>query len=166
MGDIFDERGFMIIPDPRELRLRREAKESHRKVVVVKKVFCPNGHNLIWDYASFNGCPGIRLRVRRPGGDEGEVVLSPIFGDHTRLSIGVKLVDGEKVSVMCPYCGVEIPVLTKCDQCSQGEIRVLSLSEEFDVSDGIAFCDVVGCPSSYIVRAGDLISREYVEGAW
>lgn len=159
----FDEKGFMIIPDP---RLLKEAKDilSRNKVVVVEYVYCPNGHNLIWDYADFNGYPGIRLKVRKKNQQEGDVVLSPIFGDHTRVSLGVKLTEGEAVNVFCPICGIEIPVLKECDKCKNGRIRVLSLSPKFDITRGIAFCDLVGCPNSYIVKSGELISEAYLEG--
>lgn len=159
----FDEKGFMIIPDP---RLLSEAKEAlaRSKVVVVEHVYCPNGHNLIWEYADFNGYGGIRLKIRKQNHQEGEVILSPIFGDHTRVSLGVKLVDGETVDVFCPICGVEIPILKECDRCGNGRIRVLSLPQKFDITLGIAFCDLVGCPNSYIVKSGELISEAYLGG--
>ncbi|MCD6417859.1 hypothetical protein J7M00_03645 [bacterium] len=165
MANRFDERGFLVIPDPRELRReRREKKEAENKVIVVKSAYCPNGHDLMWDYASFCGYAGIRIGAEKPNGEKGEIVLSPIFGDHSRISLGIKLIDGEKLKLFCPECGAEIPVLTKCENCEQGEIRVLSLARNFDIANGIAFCDVVGCPSSYIVDSGELIEQAYLEG--
>lgn len=164
MGYRFDERGFLVIPDPRELRIGKKFKERlMQRVIVARNAYCPNGHDLIWEYANFNGFPGVRLTVERSDGAKGEVVLSPIFGDHTRLSLGITLKDGEKLKIFCPVCSVEIPVLTKCENCENGEIRVLSLDREFNMANGIAFCDVVGCPSSYILDSGDLIEQAYAE---
>ena len=165
MGYKFDKRGFLVIPDPRDLRLKHQIEKAIEKpVVVVKHAYCPNGHDLVWDYTNFNGFPGIHLKVRRPDGNEGEMVLSPIFGDCTSVSLGIKLVDGEKLDIFCPECGERLPILTKCDKCENGEIRGLSLDKDFDIANGIAFCDVVGCPSAYIVDSGDLIEQAYIEG--
>ncbi len=164
MGYKFDERGFMVIPDPREFRAKREmSKTLEREVVVVKHVYCPNGHDLIWENADFNGCSGIRLRARRPNGNEGTIFLSPIFGDHTRVSLDIKLFEGEKLDILCAVCGVRLPVLGLCPNCENGELRALSLTEDFDIANGIAFCDLVGCPSSYILDSGKFINQIYLE---
>ena len=162
MGYQFDRRGFMIIPDPREYRRTKE--EQKQKCVVATEAYCPNGHNLIDDYVNFNGFGGIKLKIRRPNGEEGFMVLSPIFGDKTVVYIGTKPADGEKLEVFCPECGTAIPVLKPCDECTGGELRVLSVEPKFTVSDGIAFCDLVGCPSAYIISAGELVERAYIEG--
>jgi len=163
MGYKFDEHGFMIIPDPREFRIEREIGETLKnKVVIVRHAYCPNGHDVIWKYVKFNRHSGLRIHVRRTDGQEGDVVTSPIFGDHTRMCIGVDLVPGEKLEFQCPICGVKIPVLNKCDQCEDGEMRVLSYNPNYDISHGVAICDVVDCPSSYIVSAGELIAHAQV----
>ena len=165
MGYRFDKKGFMVIPDPREIRRGRESAETaEEKCIIVTQAFCPNGHNLMDDYVNFNGFAGIRLKIRRPNGDEGEMILSPIFGDQSIVYIGIKPQKGEKLEMFCPECGEKLPVIEKCKLCENGEIRGLSLSENFDIMNGIAFCDVVGCPSSYIVDSGDLIERAYLEG--
>ena len=164
MGYKFDERGFMVIPDPRQLRLGHAIERSiNRRVLVVKHAYCPNGHDLVWEFVDFNGFPGIHMRVKNASGAEGDIVLSPIFGDHTRVAIAIQLVDGEKLEIMCPVCGIGIPVLSRCPNCEAGELRVVSLNKEFDIANGVAFCDVVNCPSSHILDSGEFIAQSYLE---
>ncbi|MCD6595044.1 hypothetical protein J7L68_05135 [bacterium] len=164
MGYRFDDKGFMIIPDPREIRREREIAETNKnECIIVRKAFCPNGHNLIDEYVNFNGFAGIRLKISRPNGDEGEMVLSPIFGDQSIVYIGIKPQNGEKLDIFCPECGEKLPIIQHCEYCENGDIIGLSLDEKFDITNGIAFCDVVGCPSSYIVDSDELIEKAYLE---
>lgn len=154
---IFDSHGYLIIPDPRE-----RTREAAKKIAIVEHCFCPKGHDMIWDYAKFNGYPGIRIFVETEGGEKGDVVLSPIFGDHTRIALGLNLRSGEKSKLYCPICFVELPILKKCG-CEKGELRVISLKKDFSYTDGIVVCDVVDCFNSYILRAGELITESMLE---
>ena len=164
MGYKFDEHGFMVIPDPREAKQKREIEQSiDGKIVVVRHAFCPDGHDVMSESVNFNGHDGIHLKIRRPDGDEGDMILSPIFRDQTIVYMGTKPAAGEKLDVFCPICGVKLPILSQCENCDGGEIRVLSLSKEFDIANGIAFCDMVGCPSSYILDSDELIEQAYLE---
>jgi len=165
MGYKFDSHGFMIIPDPRDYkRKKRHEKEIEElKVVVICHAYCPNGHDVMTGYVNFNGHDGIKLKIARPNGEEGEMVYSPIFGDKSIVYIGIKPDDGEKLEIFCPVCGVEIPVLSPCESCDVGEMRVLSQSPEFDITNGVTFCDLVGCPCAYLLNSGDLIEQAQLE---
>ncbi|RKZ33795.1 hypothetical protein DRQ33_03525 [bacterium] len=165
MGYRFDKKGFLLIPDPRERRLEKQAKDANKpKCLVVNIVYCPNGHSVMDDYVNFNSFSGIKLKIHRPNGEQGVMVLSPIFGDKSVVFIGTKPKEGEKLEVFCPHCEQKIPILQPCENCDGGEIRVLSLDENFDITNGIAFCDLVGCPSAFILHSGELIEQAYLEG--
>jgi len=159
MTERFDSRGFLIIPDPRE---HKKAGAILKPVAVVEHCYCPQGHDIIWENADFNGYPGIRLLVENQDHKRGFVILSPIFGDHTRVALDIKIREGEKLRLLCPICEAGFPVLKKCE-CENGELRVISLKKDFSYSDAIAICDIVGCFSSFIVKAGDLITQSMIE---
>ncbi len=160
MAQIFNSHGYLIIPDPRAKR-----KEEKKSVAIVTECYCPDGHNLIWDYAQFNGYAGIRISVQKENGEIGDIALSPIFGDHSRVSLGINLVKGEKLKLFCPYCEKEFPVLKKCE-CDKGELRVISLKKQFSYHDGIVVCDVVDCFNSFIIKSGELITETMIESTY
>lgn len=156
---IFDSSGYLIIPDPRE-----KVRDRAKKVAIVEHCYCPNGDDIIWEYAQFNGFPGIRIFVEKENCEAGDIVLSPIFGDHTRVSLGVKLIHGEKLKLLCPICYAEFPVLKQCT-CGKGELRVISLKKEFSFTDAIVVCDIVDCFNSYIIKAGEIITETMLESS-
>jgi len=159
MGYKFDAHGFLVIPDPGEAKLKRQVAHAlEQPIVIAKHAFCPNGHDVIWENAQFNGFAGLRLKVRRANGEEGELIMSPIFGDKAHVTLGIKPQEGEKLDVFCPICNAEISVLMRCENCENGEIRFLSMEPKYDMRNGIAFCDVMSCSSAYLLDAGKLIT--------
>jgi len=85
-------------PEAESIRLEEPSNES--VFVVVTQVFCPNGHNLVGrSSVEFDGYPGISLWVEG-GGQAGEVVVSPIHGDHRKE--GVTFPDGTQLTLRCP----------------------------------------------------------------
>jgi hypothetical protein len=128
----------------------------------VTRVFCPNGHNLLDICNTINGLAGIRLAFRRPGGQTGELVLSPTLGCFDRLILCGELVEGEKLQVLCPECGVELDRLGTCEclppeKGEPGEFFLLYLTLENSPEEAIIICNVVGCHNSSIRHAGDHI---------
>ena len=67
------------------------------------------------------------------------------------------------MKLLCPVCKEELPVLQPCDECGEGEIRLLFCSEEADEQNAIGFCDVVDCPNAVLISAGKLISEQMLE---
>ncbi len=158
MGYKFDEKGYMVMPEP-----KKDQGKDDRKCLLVKEAFCQNGHNLIWEDADFNGHGGIRLLVKDNHGNEGHVILSPIYGDTTKVTLGIKLKEGERVKLCCPHCSEELPTLKPCDWCEGGEIKTISLRKPFDYNQAIGLCDLVGCHNSVFYTAGELVTDDMLK---
>ena len=116
MENRFDKKGFLIIPNPKALH----EKEPQKKVLIVKECYCPKGHSLMDNRVKFNGHPGIRHKVKKSTGEEGEIVLSPIYGEYVRVEIGLDVNPGDANTILCPKCNVEFPTI---DQCTCGKGR-------------------------------------------
>ena len=114
---IFDKKGMMIIPTP-------QAREipAKTKALVVKKLFCPNGHNLINNRASFDGHAGIILKVKHEA-NEGIIALSPVYGEKNRVSFGIDLNKDDLLEINCPECNVALPVHSPCACGGESRLR-------------------------------------------
>lgn len=150
----FDEKGMMIIPNP----VKGKVVDAE-KVIIVKEVYCPNGHNLISSRVSFNGYPGILLKIEK-GAEVGFVGLSPIYGEKCRVSIDIDLKPGELYDLFCPECGEILPIHSSC-RCG-GDFIALFLSPQNDFSECIGICNRVDCPNSKILEGGEMISISMV----
>ena len=118
---------------------------------------CPNGHNLVRPDLPVGGQPGIRLLFSRPGGQRGEVVLSPVLGCLEKRVLNGEWLQDEVISLMCPECEVELDVLCGCEFHPRVPVRVLYLSEQMNIRDAIAICSKVGCPNSSYRKSGEMI---------
>ncbi len=148
MSEIFDTEGKLKIP----------AKELNREELIVKEVYCPEGHNLISKEHKVSDHPGIELAFRKKNGEEGIVVLSPILGDFNAVFLRGKVDDGEVVKFRCPVCDRELPVLSTCNICGEGKIYVLFLDKTFSFNNAITFCSKKGCSNSSIRRSDAIIT--------
>ncbi|MFQ6092084.1 MAG: hypothetical protein ACE5OR_05285 [bacterium] len=157
-GDRFDKKGFLIIPDPKSIT----EKEPRKKILVVKECYCPNGHNLMDDQVKFNGHPGIRHKIRKSTGEEGQIVLSPVYGEYVRVEIGVDVAPGNVNTILCPECNVEFPTIDRCT-CGKGEIKAIFLDKEASFQDSIGICNVIDCFNSKIFSYGEAISYKMLE---
>lgn len=128
--------------------------------IVLTQAFCPQGHNLIQpDNASFDGQPGIRLRIAFAD-QVGEVTLSPIHGDHRKeIQIARLPAPGVRLSVRCPVCDEELPLSGECASGDGGRLRMLFLTPRLDEGHAGLICDVWGCPYSKLVDEWELISE-------
>ncbi len=160
--EIFDKDGKLRIPDAESWA---KVKEEVKKAVTVTEVYCPRGHNLIEEDHTIGGGPGIRLGFRRPNGEPGELILSATLGCQDKTVISGKLFEGEKLELFCPVCMSNLPILSECHCEGGGEVRMLYLSRENNPYHAIAFCDVVGCRNSSIIRAGDVVRAARL-GEW
>jgi len=152
---IFDTKGMMVIPNPAP----KEAVRS-RNVLVVQATYCPNGHNLISSRVMFNNLPGILLKASTRN-ETGLIALSPIYGQHIRVSQEISLTDGEVVELSCPTCGVPLPTHSPCS-CG-ANLKTCFLTQNVDFTNCIGICNRVGCPNSRIIESGDLITLAMVD---
>ncbi len=146
---IFDHKGMMIIPNP------DQEIASTKEVIVVKELFCPAGHTLINARASFNGHPGILVKVQAPAG-RGLVALSPIYGEKVRVALDVDVRPGEIVALRCPTCDLELPVHSPCS-CG-GQIIAMFLTPQANFGDSIGVCNRIDCANATLMEAGHLLS--------
>jgi len=146
---------MLIIPNP----MRGEIA-GKPKILVVDQVFCPNGHNLINQRIIFNGYPGLLIKVRQDD-STGLVALSPFYGEHSRFSLDIDLIDRKLLTLMCPICEVEFPVISPCD-CGASLVAIF-LTKANDFRDCVGLCTRVNCHNSRIVHGGELITRTMIE---
>jgi len=157
-GERFNKKGYLIIPDPKSL----PEEKPEKKILIVKECYCPNGHSLIDRRVKFNGHPGIRHGIRKSSGEEGEIVLSPVYGEHVRVEIGVDVAPGDVNTILCPECGVEFPSIDGC-ACGKGEIKAIFLDKEATFQNSIGICNVIDCFNSKLFSYGEVISQTMLE---
>ncbi len=128
-------------------------------VIILTQAFCPNGHNLVRRHdVLFEGHPGVSLLVRSPG-FEGEVVLSPIYGDPTRVGAPTSLVPGTPFELCCPECGVAFPTMAPCPCGSGGQLMAIYLDPERLAGHQVGICNVFGCHRSRVLDSLELLSE-------
>lgn len=159
---IFESDGRLRIPRPEEWP---KVKEEVRREVTVDHVFCPLGHDLVDPHRLVGGLPGIRLEFRRPNGELGEVVLSPTLGCFDKLVLSSALVEGERLELFCPVCHSPLPVLMECHCRPDALLNMLYLTRDSDPYEAIAFCCIVGCHNSALIRSGAVL-RAASLGEW
>jgi hypothetical protein len=153
---IFDDSGLMVFPSDAMRELRTSSQ-----MVVIKACFCPRGHNLINERAQFSDFGGILLRVRGEEMREGLVALSPIFGDKNRISLGIELIKGMVMTLLCPECGIPIPVY---DECSCGaDVLALFTRPVPDYGNCVGICNRVGCYNAELKNGNELLTLAQFE---
>ncbi|MBN2429923.1 MAG: hypothetical protein JXQ27_00535 [Acidobacteria bacterium] len=125
----------------------------------VTRCYCPNGHNLLDIRHPIHGLAGIRLKFVRPGGQAGEVVLSPTLGCFDKLVLAGEMVNGEKLELHCPVCGSPLAKRGMCNRRSgehpaTGDLCLIYLTSEPSPEEAIMICNVVGCNNSSLRHAG------------
>ena len=109
----FGKDGRLIIPLGQR-KSGTEKPEEEKVRYVVTEAYCPNGCSLIDKEHEINGAPGLRMKFSRQG-VEGELVLSAIEGDFTKIVISGELeeeLDGWEVRVG-PREAVDLPSFMK-----------------------------------------------------
>jgi len=146
---IFDSKGRIRIPDnTKKLNLQENEK------LAITECYCKNGHNLINSRAQFNGLPGILIKVYGHNG-RGFLALSPVWGDKSKISVDIDLIENELLHLCCPLCD---EVLVKYSHCEcGGEMVTLFLDKKQDFSNCIGICNRYGCPHSEIKNSQELL---------
>lgn len=128
-------------------------------VIILTQAFCPNGHNLVRrDDVLFEGHPGISVLVKSET-FTGEVVLSPVYGDPTRVGAPSYLVPGTAFELCCPECDVALPMLAPCPCGGGGKLISLYLKKGNSEGHQVGICNVFGCHRSRVLDSLELISE-------
>ncbi|MBN2608123.1 MAG: hypothetical protein JXA64_03325 [Candidatus Fermentibacteraceae bacterium] len=151
-GNMFNDKGRLNIPE-----VRHGDSSTIKAEVVVNAVYCPVGHNLISVNHEVSGFPGITVRFSGKKSGEGLISLSAVFGDTSYCVIEGDVDPDEALSLSCPHCGTELDVLASCP-CRAEAVTVLGyLYPRKDPHQAIAFCNVLSCPNSAVIRSGEAI---------
>lgn len=147
---LFDNKGLLIIPSPSDPKA-----EKFAEAVIIKKCFCVNGHNLVSKQAQFGNYDGIVLDVKMDE-KQGVIALSPVFGDKSRITMGIILENGKMVKLSCPVCKAELRVFGTCD-CG-GDLVIMFTGVLNDFNNCVGICNRVGCKHAEIKNEGILLS--------
>lgn len=151
-GNMFKDDGRLNIPD-----VRRSGRKTVRAEVVVNAVYCPEGHNLVSVQHEVSGFPGIAVRFHGRKSGKGFLSLSALFGDTSYCVIEGNPDPDEPLELSCPHCGTSLDVLASCP-CRNDAVTVMCyLYPRKDPHQAIAFCNVLSCPNSAVIRAGEAI---------
>ncbi len=144
-------------PRPSADSFIKELPETEGVVIQVTQAFCPKGHNLVRNHeALFDGEPGISLWVS-DGQREGEVILSPFHGDHTRLGLD-GFSEGAVLEISCPECRTSLPRLSKCSCRKGAELVGIFLTPALSKGQMAAVCNAWGCHRSKVFDQAQLLA--------
>jgi len=153
---LFNRKGMMVFPNP----IKKTGICKEKSLLLVKKCFCHNGHNLISNKAVFNGESGIVIKAKN-GKRNGIVALSPVYGYKSRVCLDVKLKPGEKWQIFCPTCDEPLPVFSSCT--CEGDLVALFLEKNTDFSNSILICNRIDCINAQIKYNDEIIHYSGVE---
>lgn len=151
-GKMFDDKGRLKIPE-----IEHEKKETSAARMVVNAAYCPNGHNLISIDHEVSGFPGITVAFKGKRSGSGLITLSAVFGDTSYDIHEGNAQPDETLEMSCPQCKIALDVLGSCP-CKSDAVTVMCyLYPKKDPHQAIAFCNVLSCPNSAVIRAGEII---------
>jgi hypothetical protein len=151
----FTEDGMMIFPNP-------DFKEEPKKdLVVLKEGYCPNGHSLMNPRIRFDKFSGIYFSVKAADGRKGFLGLSPVYGQHAKISVDIDLKSGEILEVTCPTCETPLPVFDKCS-CA-ADLVAIYFTKKHNINDSVVICTRVDCYNGGVRNGGELLTQNYYE---
>ncbi len=145
---IFNRKGGMRIPEQKIAE-----GEPKMKPIVLEECYCPNGHNLINTKNKFNKLNAITIQIKRKN-QKGLLILNPVCGDKSTVTIGVDMLNKEIWEFYCPECGIELPNYAHC-YC-KGNLKILFCSHPPDYSHFVGICNRAGCNNSVIKKGDEL----------
>lgn len=153
-GRIFDDDGRLRIPE-----MKHGSDADKTPEVVINAVYCPNGHNLISTEHRVSGYPAILVRFEGIRSGKGLLALSAILGDTGYCVVEGSIDLKEPVRMTCNECGTPLDVLGSC-HCDPDAVSVMAyLYPNKDPHQAIAFCNILSCPNSALIRSGEYIKR-------
>ncbi len=135
---------------------RLQALNDDGFVIVVTRAFGPNGEDLIdYDGPKFSGEPGVKLLVKQ-GDLEGEVILSPYYGDNSKQS-SVQFDEGKKCQLFTPN-GTPLDKIPIPASDDGGEYFAIYLTERLDEGESVAVNDVWGNYGSKLLGETEILA--------
>ena len=125
---LFNNKGMMLFPNP----MKKSELHQSKSLLVIKKCYCPRGHNLVSNKAMFDTFKGILLKAHR-GSQAGQLALSPVYGHKSRITLDLEVHSGEVWEISCPTCEEKLPVFSNCS-CG-GNLIALFLKPDANFSD-------------------------------
>ena len=120
---------------------------------LVSECYCHNGHSLLTGLATFDGLPGLTIKLRSAT-REGLLSLSPIIGDKNRNFFNFERVEGEVVELCCPTCEEPLPVYNACP-CG-ADLVTLFTTPKANFANVIGICRRIGCLYAEIISGRDM----------
>ncbi|MFH0990759.1 MAG: ATP-binding protein [bacterium] len=126
-------------------------------IVHIKAARCPSGHDLITTEFKIEGIPSIRVKARS-NGDEGFIMLDPIYGlNRHRYKFEVR--EDKQLDVVCPECNVSLVMEEgKCPVCGSN-LFSFSIPAQGDVE----FCINTKCGWQRWATVDSVGKKVYVE---
>jgi hypothetical protein len=150
-GKMFDDHGRLIIPE-----VRHQDDEASKKVII-NAAYCPMGHNIISVDHLVSGSPAILLDFEGIRSGKGRIALSAILGDSAYTAVEGTPYPDDILTLTCTHCGTPLDVLADCF-CQEGALTVMAyLYKKKDPHQAIAFCNVLSCPRSAVIRSGEVL---------
>lgn len=126
-------------------------------IVLLTGAYCPRGCPLITEESpKFNGFAGIVLHASS-GQVGGTLVLSPFQGDSRKH--GPPFPEGAILTLGCPICGVELPVVSDCDCGKGGQLVAMYTVRVPDPDFMVGLCRRWGCFRSFVRDAGRIVTE-------
>lgn len=120
---------------------------------LVSECYCHQGHSLLTKLATFDGLPGLTIKLRSAT-KEGLLSLSPIIGDKNRTFFDFERVESEVVELCCPTCDEPFPVYNTCP-CG-ADLVTLFTTPRADFANVIGICRRIGCLYAEIISGRDM----------
>ncbi len=121
-----------------------------RDFLIVDKICCPDGHNLIDSSVRIHGEPTIRFTIDT-GKSRGLVFVDAFWGGHAKLYAFVPELSSSHpfLKAFCPYCEANLITEENCrqDNCDCNKAIVLTLPGG---KNKIFACAKLGCAGHHI----------------
>lgn len=135
---------------------RLQAITEKGYIVVVTRAYGPNGEDLMaYDGPDFEGEPGVKVHVKQ-GDKEEDVILSPFFGDPSKVS-SVDFEVGKRCELTCPESGVPLDEIPGMAADDGGRFYAIYLTPKLEKGELVAVNDVWGNTNSRILSEGELL---------
>lgn len=121
-------------------------KKNQQGFLVVEKLFCPKGHDLMADVVRIHGEPSLKIRLK-VGNSEGLVFIDAFWGGHAKLYNFIPDIvsAGSLVEAFCPICNASLVVEDKCQYEDCGSNRAIMFYLKGKINK-IYVCAKLGCP--------------------
>lgn len=148
MKERFTKNGCWIYP--KDSSSNTEQSSGSYEPFIATAAYCPKGCNLLDAEHTFQGINGIHLKFKIHGQD-GEIVISAIEGDHSVLTLYGQCTKGEKIEIYCPHCDTALEKLADCHCTEHASMVFIGATPKLDFNRGVALCNVCGCHEGIVV---------------